>query len=117
MHLLVERVSAGEEGQGGHQGEGGAPPSPTVTLVLLTETHVSVPVALRHARVVHHEEVHLKCVRAGPLYLGVGFGNLDKENKACYLIVVGTNELDNLYTTSVTGLGGRHVVLGRTGDR
>ena len=28
-----------------------------------------VPVALRHARVVHHEEVHLEVIRAGSLDL------------------------------------------------
>ena len=35
-----------------------------VALVLLAEAHVAVPVALRHAGVIHHEEVHVKVVCA-----------------------------------------------------
>ena len=35
-----------------------------VALVLLTEAHVAMPVALCHAGVVHHEEVDLEVVSA-----------------------------------------------------
>ena len=42
-----------------------------IALVLLAEAHVSVPVTLGHARVVHHEEVDLEVVRARPLHLVV----------------------------------------------
>ena len=66
-----------------------------ITLILLAEAHVAMPVPLRHAGVVHHEEVHLKTVCASPLYL----------------VVVGANELDHFNTTSFTGGSGGHVVL------
>merc|ERR1712106_32896 len=66
-----------------------------ITLILLAEAHVAMPVPLRHAGVVHHEEVHLKTVCASPLYL----------------VVVGANELDHFNTTSFTGGSGGHVGL------
>ncbi len=42
-----------------------------VALVRLAEAHVPVPVALHHARVVHHEEVHLEVVGARTPHLVV----------------------------------------------
>ena len=66
-----------------------------IALILLAEAHLAVPVPLRHAGVVHHEEVHLKTVCTSPLYL----------------VVVGAYELNHFYTTSLAGGGGGHVVL------
>ena len=66
-----------------------------ITLILLTEAHVAVPVPLRHAGVVHHEEVHIKAVRTGSLYL----------------VVMSPYELNHLHTAPITWLGGRHVAL------
>ena len=66
-----------------------------IALILLAEAHVTVPVPLRHAGVVHHEEVHLKTVCTSPLYL----------------VVVGANELNHFNTTSFTRGGWGHVVL------
>ncbi len=42
-----------------------------VALVRLAEAHVPVPVALNHASVVHHEEVHLEVVGARTPHLVV----------------------------------------------
>ena len=67
----------------------------SITLILLTEAHVAVPVPLRHAGVVHHEEVHIKAVRTGSLYL----------------VVMSPYELNHLDTAPITWLGGRHVAL------
>ena len=58
-----------------------------VTLVLLAEAHVAVPVSLGHARVVHHEEIHVEVVRASALHLVV-FCN--KKTRA--------NEISTTYT-------------------
>ena len=66
-----------------------------ITLILLTEAHVAVPVPLRHAGVVHHEEVHIKAVRTGSLYL----------------VVMSSYELNHLDTAPITWFGGRHVAL------
>ena len=51
----------GDEEDPGGPGGGGC-----VAPVLLTETHDTVLPALRHADVVHHEEVDVDLVRAGP---------------------------------------------------
>ena len=66
-----------------------------IALILLTKAHVAVPVALRHAGMVHHEEVHLKMLGAGPPDL----------------VMVRANVLDHLDTTAGAGGGGRHVCL------
>lgn len=57
----------GEKGQN----EGRLENVGVVALVLLAEAHPAVAVSLRHARVVHDEEVHLEVVRARPLDLVV----------------------------------------------
>ena len=66
-----------------------------ITFILLAEAHVAVPVPLRHAGVVDHEEVDLKTVCTSPLYL----------------VVVGAYELDHFHTATFAGGGGRHVAL------
>jgi len=66
-----------------------------IALVLLAEAHVAVPVPLRHAGVVHHEEVHIKAVCTGSLYL----------------VVMSPYELNHLDTAPITWLGRRHVAL------
>ena len=53
-----------DDGEGKAAGDHGR-----VALVLLAEAHVTVPVALRHAGVVHHEKVHVETVCAGSLDL------------------------------------------------
>jgi len=70
-------------------------PPPPITLVLLAEAHVAVPVSLRHTGVVHHEEVHLEVVSAGSLNL----------------VVLCSYELNHLHTAPITWHGGRHVSL------
>jgi len=70
-------------------------PLHSITLVLLAEAHVAVPVPLRHAGVVHHEEVHLK---------GVCTGSLN-------LVVMSSYELNHLHTAPITWLGGGHGAL------
>jgi len=67
----------------------------SITLVLLTEAHVAVPVPLCHAGVVHHEEVHLK---------GVCTCSLN-------LVVMSSYELNHLHTAPITWLGGGHGAL------
>ena len=42
-----------------------------VALVFLAEAHVTVPVSLGHAGVVHHEKVHIEVVGARSLHLVV----------------------------------------------
>ena len=66
-----------------------------ITLILLAEAHVAMPVPLRHAGVVDHEEVDLKTVCTSPLNL----------------VVVSAYELDHFYTAAFTGGGRRHVAL------
>jgi len=70
-------------------------PLHSITLVLLAEAHVTVPVPLRHAGVVHHEEIHLKGVCTGSLYL----------------VVMSSYELNHFHTAPITWLGGRHGAL------
>ena len=48
-----------------------ADPLHPVTLILLAEAHVAVPVPLCHAGMVDHEEVDLKTVCTSPLNLVV----------------------------------------------
>ena len=72
-----------------------ADPLHPVTLILLAEAHVAVPVPLRHAGVVNHEEVDLKTVCTSPLNL----------------VVVSPYELDHFHTAALTGGGGGHVAL------
>ena len=66
-----------------------------VTLILLAEAHVAVPVPFCHAGVVDHEEVDLKTVCTSPLNL----------------VVVSPYELDHFYTAAFTGGGWGHVAL------
>ena len=66
-----------------------------VAFVLFAEAHVAVPVPLRHAGVVDHEEVDLKTVCTSSLYL----------------VVVGAYELDHFHTATFAGRGGGHVAL------
>ena len=56
---------------------------------------MTVPVSLRHAGVVDHEEVDLKTVCTSPLNL----------------VVVSAYELDHFYTAAFTGGGWGHVAL------
>jgi len=65
-----------------------------VALVFLAEAHVAVPVSLGHARVVHHEEVHVEVVGASSLHL----------------VVFCSDELHHFDTAPLTLLGGRHVL-------
>ena len=66
-----------------------------IALILLAEAHVAVPVPLRHAGVVDHEEVHLKSVCTGSLNL----------------IVMSSYELNHLHTASITWFSRGHVGL------
>jgi len=66
-----------------------------ITFILLAEAHVTVPVSLRHAGVVDHEEVDLKTVCTSSLNL----------------VVVGAYELDHFHTATFAGGGGGHVAL------
>ena len=66
-----------------------------VTLILFTETHVTMPVSLSHASMIHHEEVDLKTVSAGPLDL----------------VMLCSNELNHLHTTALTWSCWRHRAL------
>ena len=70
-------------------------PLPPITLVLLAEAHVAVPVPLRHAGVVDHEEVHLKCVSTCSLNL----------------VMLCSYELNHLDTTPITRNSGWHSAL------
>ena len=72
-----------------------ADPLHPITLILLAEAHVAVPVALRHAGIIDHEEVDLKMLWAS----------------SSNLVVVSPYELDHFYTAAFTGGGGRHPSL------
>ena len=66
-----------------------------IALVLLTEAHVAVSVSLSHAAVVHHEEVDLQLVGAGPPDV----------------VVLRPDEMNHLDTATFTWLGGGHRAL------
>ena len=70
----------------------------SIALVLLTEAHVTVAVTLSHAAVVHHEEVDLQVLGAGPLDL----------------VVLRPDELHHFHTTPVARLQRRHCLLQHT---
>ena len=91
------RSQAAAEQQSAEQRSSRAGPAAPrrVALVLLTEAHVAVSVALRHAAVVHHEEVDLQVLCAGPLDL----------------VVLRPDELHHLHTTPVARLQRRHCLL------
>ena len=65
-----------------------------VALVLLAEAHVTVPVTLRHASVVHHEEVHVEVVSASALHLVVFCNKITWTNE----ISTTSTQLDNYPT-------------------
>ena len=66
-----------------------------IALVLLTEAHVTVAVSLSHAAVVHHEEVDLQLVGAGPPDV----------------VVLGPYEVNHLDTATLAWGGGGHRAL------
>ena len=60
QNIVEDRCS--QQGWQGEEGDRGG----RVTFVLLTEAHDAVLSSLRHTDVVHHEEVDVNLVRAGP---------------------------------------------------
>ena len=63
-----------------------------ITLILFAEAHAAVPVPLRHAGVVDHEEVDLKMLRAS----------------SSNLVVVSAYVLNHFYAAAYTGGCGGH---------
>jgi len=67
----------------------------SIALVLLTEAHVTVAVSLSHAAVVHHEEVDLQLLGAGPPDV----------------VVLRPYEVNHLHTATLARSGRRHRAL------
>ena len=90
-------MSAEDKGKEGGEGKTCRCPnlSGRVAFVLFTEAHVTVPVALRHAAVVHHEEVDLQLLGAGPPDV----------------VVLRPYEVNHLHTATLARSGRRHRAL------